>query len=164
MFQELRRRLQTAPALQYPDPKLEYILDTDASNEAVGTVLSPVKDGKGGVVAYFTEIFSLQERNYCVTCRELLAVVNSVKHFCPYLYGRSFKSRTDHVSLIWLCNRTEPSKSSCQVVRSFEQVQIHHRASRRSQAPKRQKSQQKTMPSFQTVPTDRRERRRTRYG
>lgn len=42
------------------------------------------------------------ERNYCVTRRELLAVVDSVKSFRHYLYGRRFLIRTDHVSLKWL--------------------------------------------------------------
>jgi len=47
----------------------------------------------------------------------LLAVIKSVKHFRPYLYGRKFRLRTDHASLIWLCTRAEPSS---QVARWFE--------------------------------------------
>ena len=49
------------------------------------------------------------ERNYCVTSRELLAVVKAVKHFQPYLYGQKFRLRMDHASLMWLCRRHEPS-------------------------------------------------------
>ena len=30
------------------------------------------------------------ERNYCVTRRELLAVVLAVRHFKPYLHGKRF--------------------------------------------------------------------------
>jgi len=40
-----------------------------------------------------------------------------VKHFRPYLYGRKFRLRTDHASLIWLCKRAEPSS---QVARWLE--------------------------------------------
>lgn len=42
------------------------------------------------------------ERNYCVTCRELLAIVDSLKSFHHYLYGCKFMIRTDHISLRWL--------------------------------------------------------------
>jgi len=40
-----------------------------------------------------------------------------VKHFRPYLYGRKFRLRTDHASLIWLWKRAEPSS---QVARWLE--------------------------------------------
>jgi len=69
------------------------------------------------------------ERNYCTTRKELLAVIKSVKHVRPYLYGRQFRLRTDHASLIWLCKRAEPSS---QVARWLEILaeffyQIKHR-------------------------------------
>ena len=43
-FQRLKNRLVSAPVLDYPNPKLLYILDRDAS--AVGAVLSQVQEGK----------------------------------------------------------------------------------------------------------------------
>ena len=108
-FQTLKELLTTAPVLTYPDPSRPYILDTDASNEAAGAVLSQEVDGEERVVAYFSKTFSPPQRNYCVTRRELLAVILAVTHFRPYLYGRKFQLRTDHASLIWLYKRTEPS-------------------------------------------------------
>ena len=39
-FTKLRLCLQTAPILCYPDPQLQYILDTDASMSGVGAVIS----------------------------------------------------------------------------------------------------------------------------
>ena len=129
-FETLREQLLTAPILQYPDETQPFILDTDASNAGVGAVLSQEKEGQERVVAYFSKTFSPPERNYCVTRRELLAVIKAVKHFKPYLYGRKFRLRTDHASLIWLCKRTEPS---CQVARWLEVLSefdysIEHRA------------------------------------
>jgi len=44
-------------------------------------------------------MFSKTEKNYCVTQRELLAVIDSIKFFYHYLYGRRFVIRTDHISL-----------------------------------------------------------------
>jgi len=88
------------PYLGLPRPNLEYILDTGASDQNVGAVLSQVQKGREVVVAYYNKPLSPTERNYCTTRKELLAVVKSVKHFRPYLYGRKFRLRTDHASLI----------------------------------------------------------------
>ena len=66
------------------------MLDTDASNYGVGAVLSQVQGGEERVIAYYSQVLSRPERQYCTTRRELLAVVKAVKHFHPYLYGRTF--------------------------------------------------------------------------
>jgi len=116
-FDCLKGCLLEAPILAYPDPALEYILDTDASDQNVGAVLSQVQEGREVVVAYYSKSLSPTERNYCTTRKELLAVIKSVKHFRPYLYGRRFRLRTYHASLIWLCKRAEPSN---QVARWLE--------------------------------------------
>ncbi|KAG8184468.1 hypothetical protein JTE90_002315 [Oedothorax gibbosus] len=64
-----------------------FILDTDASKEGIGAVLSQEVDGKERVIAYFSKSLSKPERNYCVTRKELLAIVKAVEHFHHYLYG-----------------------------------------------------------------------------
>ena len=43
-----------------------------------------------------------EQRKYCLTKRELLAVVRFTRQFCHYLLGRKFYLRTDHNSLTWL--------------------------------------------------------------
>ena len=108
-FERLQRCLITAPVLGYPDPRLTYFLDTDASKDGVGAVLSQIQGGEERVIGYYSKTLTPPERNYCVTRRELLAVVKGVKHFRPYLYGQQFNLRTDHASLMWLCRRKEPS-------------------------------------------------------
>jgi len=97
-----------APILAYPDPAKEYIFDTDASDHSVGAVLSQVKGRTDVVVVYYSKTLSTAEKNYCTTRKKLLAVVKAVKHFRPYLYGKTFRLQTDHVSLIWLCKHAEP--------------------------------------------------------
>jgi len=91
-----------APILAYPNPAKEYIQDTDAIDHSVGAVLSQVHNGHEVVVACYSKTMSTPENNYCTTRKELLAVVKAVKDFGPYLYGQTFRLRTDHVSLIWL--------------------------------------------------------------
>ncbi|XP_050705336.1 uncharacterized protein LOC126990695 [Eriocheir sinensis] len=85
-FNGLKKALVEALVLPYPDPKLPYLLDTDASAEGVGAVLSQVKDGSEHVVAYYSAKFSRPECNYCVTRKELLAVVKS-RALPPVLAG-----------------------------------------------------------------------------
>lgn len=50
------------------------------------------------MVAYFSRIFNKSERPYCVTRRELLAVVLAVRHFKCYLCGMPFTIRMDHAA------------------------------------------------------------------
>lgn len=107
-FQTLKECLTSTPVLGYPDMNLEFVLDTDASAFCIGGILSQIKDGKEQVIAYFSKSLSRPERNYCVTRRELLAVVESVKHFHHYLYGRYFTIRTDHGALNWLMHFKNP--------------------------------------------------------
>ncbi|GFY20569.1 retrovirus-related Pol polyprotein from transposon 412 [Trichonephila clavipes] len=96
--------LTSSPILIYPQPDEPFILDTDASNESVGAVLSQEIDGQERVVAYWSKCLSKPERNYCVTRKELLAIVKAIEHFHHYLYGQKFLLRTDHASLTWLMN------------------------------------------------------------
>ena len=98
-FDALKKLLSTAPILSYPDFSAEFILDTDASNHGIGAVLSQLKDGVEHPVAFASGTLTKAERNYCVTRKELLAVVEFVKQFRHYLQGPKFRIRTDHAPL-----------------------------------------------------------------
>ncbi|GFX16047.1 retrovirus-related Pol polyprotein from transposon 412 [Trichonephila clavipes] len=52
-FLQLKEALTSSPILIYPQPDKPFILDTDASNESVGAVLSQEIDGQERVVAYW---------------------------------------------------------------------------------------------------------------
>ena len=101
---KIRTPLTQTPVLAYPSQNDHLVLDTDASNYGMGAVLSQIQDDSEKVVCFFGKSFSGPERNYCVTRRELLAIVMSIKHFHHYLYGRRFTVRTDHGALRWLLN------------------------------------------------------------
>ena len=120
---ELQKRLLTAPILAYPDPSAEFILDTDASGYGIGAVLSQVQNGKERVIAYGSKSLTKEERRYCVTRRELLAVVYFLKQYRHYLYGQKFRIRTDHGALRWLTNFKDPQG---QVARWLEVLGTYH--------------------------------------
>ena len=107
-FNQLKQLLTTAPVLSFPDFSCKFILDTDASNDGIGAVLSQHKEGKEFVIAYASRSLTKAERNYSVTRRELLAVVTFTNHFRQYLLGQQFLLRTDHCSLTWLTNFKNP--------------------------------------------------------
>lgn len=96
-FQRLKATLLHPPVLAFPDVKAgNFVLDTDASNTGIGSVLSQVLDGKETVIGFYSRLLSDTERKYCTTKREFLGVVQSVEHFKPYLYGQQFLLRTDN--------------------------------------------------------------------
>ena len=103
-FEKLKTCLVNTPVLGYPDLTKPFILDTDASGVGIGAVSSQKQDDKERVVACYSRVLTKSERNYCVTSRELLAVVDSIKHFHTYLYGTKFVIHTDPGSLRWLVN------------------------------------------------------------
>ena len=101
-FRTSKIALCSQPILAFPDSEGKYIVDTDASNTGLGAVLSQVQNGEERVIAYYSKTLSKPERNYCVTRRELLAIVRALEHFHKYLYGREFSLRTDHAAIAWL--------------------------------------------------------------
>lgn len=86
----------------------DFILDTDATYDAIGAVLSQIQNEKETVISYGSRVLNNSERNYCVTRKELLAVVHFVQYFQHYLLGREFLLRTDHGSLALLHKFREP--------------------------------------------------------
>ena len=89
-FVKLKEHLSQSPVLIYPDSSSEFILDTDASHLAIGAVLSQMVDGKEHPVAHFSRTLNQPEQQYCVTRKELLAVVQSIEHFHPYFIWQTF--------------------------------------------------------------------------
>ncbi len=78
----------------------EFIVDTDASNYAIGAVLSQVQVGKERVIMYGLKGPVESYEKWCTTHRELWAIVYFVTtQFSFYLQGREFILRTDHSSL-----------------------------------------------------------------
>jgi len=104
----LKIKLISALVLKYPDFNEEFLVTIDASDYAIGNVLSQGKADQDRSIAYASRVLSRAEQNYNITEKELLAIVWAVKHFRPYLYRIKFKIITDHKPLIWLFNINDP--------------------------------------------------------
>lgn len=108
-FETCKKLLTNDPILQYPDFDKDFILTTDASNFAIGAVLSQGTIGSDKPIAYASRTLNSSEINYSTIEKELLAIVWATKYFRPYLFGRKFKIVTDHKPLQWVMNLKEPN-------------------------------------------------------
>ena len=108
-FQSLKEKLVSAPILALPRDTGEFVMDTDASAEGLGGVLHQEQDGELRVIAYSSKALSKEERNYCVSRQELLAIVYHISHWRCYIWGNHFTVRTDHASLKYLISFKDPT-------------------------------------------------------
>ena len=96
-----KQALGEAQARYAWDPQREDRITTDASNEGLGASFEQRVQGVGWApVAFWSRKLSAAERNYSVTDKEWLAVVEAVtRHWRHWLLGRRFILRTDHAAL-----------------------------------------------------------------
>lgn len=104
-FELLKRMLINDPILKYPDFNKKFTIATDASNFALGAVLSQ----DGHPICYASRTLNDHELNYSTIEKELLGVVWATKFFRPYVFGRKFLIETDHRPLQWLFSIKEPN-------------------------------------------------------
>jgi len=97
-FQELKRRLTTAPVLALPLGTEGFVVYSDASGKGLGCVL--MQHGK--VIAYASRQLKTHEVNYPVHNLELATVVFALRIWRHYLYGSRTQIFTDHKSLKYL--------------------------------------------------------------
>lgn len=95
-FNELRVAIAAAPVLQLPDFNKPFYLETDASKYAIGSCLLQEVDGKLLPIAFRSVIMSGAQVNWCITEKEMYALVDATAHWRRYLLDRPFVVRTDH--------------------------------------------------------------------
>lgn len=110
-FEACKRILTNSPLLQHPDFSKPFILTTDASNFALGAVLSQGTVGSDKPIAYASRTLNESEKNYSTIMKELLSLTWATQYFRPYLFGRRFIIYTDHRPLKWLFSLKEHQNS-----------------------------------------------------
>ena len=123
-FENLKHALISAPILGYPKDEGQIIVDTDCSGEALGAVLSQVQNDKEVVLAYLSKCLNSAERNYCITRKELLALVTAVKTWYPYLAGRNVIARTDNSAVAWVKRLKNPTGQTARWLEQLECMNI----------------------------------------
>lgn len=139
-FQNLKCTLTGNEVMSLPNDKEGiFILDTDASNQGLGAVLSQMQfNEKNGEmeerpISYASRTMTKCQRNYCVTKKEMLAVVTFVQYFKQYLLGRKFIIRTDHSALRWIMSFKEPENQMARWIEILSQFDftIVHRSGKK---------------------------------
>lgn len=75
---------------------------------AIGAELVQLQDGKERVIVYRSYSLTPEQRRYCTTRKELLAIIRFTKQFNHNLLDRNFIVRTGHSSLTWILNFKDP--------------------------------------------------------
>ncbi len=98
-FDRLKDLLSSDKVMIYPDVTQSYQLHTDASDIAVGAVLTQVRDGLDRPVQYVSKAFSGAQKKWTAITKEAYAIIYALKKLRPYLQGAEFTIFTDHKPL-----------------------------------------------------------------
>ncbi|WVZ84540.1 hypothetical protein U9M48_031566 [Paspalum notatum var. saurae] len=123
-FDELKKRLTTAPVLTLPDQQKKFIVYCDASRDGLGCVL--MQEGK--VIAYASRQLRKHELNYPTHDLELTAVVHALKIWHHYLYGQHCEIYTDHKSLKYIFTQNELNmrqRRRLELIKDYD-IEIHY--------------------------------------
>ena len=103
-FEELKQACMQSPVLAFTDYTKDFLLETDASKEGLGAVLSQKQeDGWFYPVAYGSRVLTTHEKNYHSTKLEFLALKWAImEHFKEYLLYQPFLVRTNNNPLTYI--------------------------------------------------------------
>lgn len=105
-FDNLKSHLTTQVELTQPDYSKKFVLTTDASDVAIGAVLS--QDNKP--ITFISKTLNKTEQNYATNERELYAIVWALKNLRNYLYGVvNLEIVTDHQPLSFAVSARNPN-------------------------------------------------------
>ena len=100
----LKRKVQSAPILVFPDFDKPFLLETDASKEGLGAMLSQKQgDGCYHPVAFGSHSLTSLEKNYHSSKLDFLTLKWSItEHFKEYLMFLLFMVQTDNNPLTFM--------------------------------------------------------------
>jgi len=101
-FLYLKNALISAPILKYFDPNKKIVIEVDASDFAVGGILSQINvNNIMHPVAYFSRKLTNAELNYEIYNKDMLAIITAFKEWRAYLEGAQYQITvlTDHKNL-----------------------------------------------------------------
>ncbi|XP_033739131.1 uncharacterized protein LOC117326489 [Pecten maximus] len=101
-FKDLKSKMVSAPVLSMPNFEEQFVLQTDASDIAIGAVLTQKQASEEHPVAYLSRKLLPRERNYATIEKECLAIVWAIESMAHFVSGTNFVVETDHNPLVWL--------------------------------------------------------------
>ena len=129
-FETLKGALLTRPVLVLPNPAHKWRLATDASNVAMGAVLSQINDkGEEHPIGYYSRKVAGPQTRWSIWELELAAAVWAMTTVCRhYLRGVPFELVTDSKVVAALIKKEVPKRRENLLVRLFEfEFTVTHR-------------------------------------
>ena len=108
-FETLKSKLSSDPVLHFPNLQEQCVVEVDASNFAVGGILTQKgEDGNLHPVAYFSTALQESQKNWSATTKEAFALIAAIRHWYVYLSGKHFILKSDHNPLTFLRKQKDP--------------------------------------------------------
>ncbi len=124
-FVKLKHRMVEDVILAIPNETDPFMVEADASEGAIGAVLSQKQNGKWRPVAFMSKSLSATERNYKIYDKELLAIMLALDEWRHYLMGATVDVEiwTDHQNLQYF---RQPQKLNRRQVRWVTELAEYH--------------------------------------
>ena len=107
LFDGIKTKIFNTEMIHHPDPSRPFTVFCDASGIGIGAVLCQCHDGKWLPVSFTSKLFNKTQQNWHISEQEIYAVIHAVEKWRPYLIGKHFTVRTDHLNLQELFNRAK---------------------------------------------------------
>ncbi|SJL08498.1 uncharacterized protein ARMOST_11862 [Armillaria ostoyae] len=100
-FQQLKKQMAEDVILAIPNRTGRFRVEADASNGAIGAVLSQEQEGRWRPIAFMSKALTATEHNYEIYDKELLAIMLALSEWRHYLMGalEDVEIWTDHQNL-----------------------------------------------------------------
>ena len=97
-FQALKIAMTSTPTVAMPNFNELFVIESDASGDGIGAVLTQ----QGKPIAFMSRALGVSKRSWSTYAREMLAIIQAIQTWRPYLLGLKFYIQTDHCSLKYL--------------------------------------------------------------
>ena len=133
-FNQLKQMLTQNPILAHPDYNYGFIVQTDASDEGLGAVLTQLINGEERVIMYISRVLQPSEKKWSTREKEALGILWAIHSFRSFIIGTKFTVETDHHSLQWLLTASKPARLVRWAMELAEyDFEIKHRSGRNNQ-------------------------------
>ena len=94
-FQTLKKAMTTTPILTMPNFDEPFTIETDASGEGIGAILTQ----QGKPLAFMSRALGITKQAWSIYAKEMLDIVEAIRLWRPYVLGHKFFIKTDQRSL-----------------------------------------------------------------
>ena len=102
-FESLRAKFAESIFLVHPDEEKEWVINTDASGKAIGSVLMQHNEkGNFNIISTASRVLKPAEQRYTTCEKELLSIVYALQRFKIHIYGRKVLLYTDNQAITFL--------------------------------------------------------------